>query len=70
MYYHDQVQSAILIYPRKLHIFEFPAFESEDAKKTTACKGRFIAQTAKLYLGSANALTLVTRFTEGSAYCE
>lgn len=71
MFYHGKVQSSILIYPHKLHVFEFPTCESaEDAKKTSECKRRFITQIANLYPNSANELTLVTRFKEGSANCE
>ena len=64
--YHAQIVSAILIYPRKLHVFEFPICESkEDEKKTTVCKRRFIKQISNLYPNSANALTKVTRFYGG-----
>ena len=61
--YHSQIVSAILIYPRKLHVFEFPICESqEDEKKTKECKRRFIKQISNLYPHSANELTKITRF--------
>lgn len=62
MRYHGQVVSAILFFPHKLQVYEFPICESpEDEKKVVYCKSRFIRQLSRLFPDSAKNIT-ITRF--------